>query len=184
MEHTERNESPAVDAKVFDGPAIVNMLRPNDCKTFADYISSVIQAFIELHLRSATQIDLVFDRYFKDSLKSGTRSNRGSGVRIVKSLTENINCAHGVFVGTVEDRAVFNQADIRIEAHRIEMDPVNLGWIKEDDEFIPVWSILPDVSNVAKALISCGCTSCVVARCKCKKSGLKCTGLCGCRTKC
>jgi hypothetical protein len=71
-----------------------------------------------------------------------------------------------------------------LEAHRIEMDPVNWGWIKEDDEFVPVWSILPDVSNVAKALISCGCTSCVAARCKCKKSGLKCTELCGCRTKC
>ena len=386
------------------------MLRPNDCKTFADYISSVIQPYIEFHLRSATRIDLVFDRYFKDSLKSGTRSNRGSGVRrlvkpngsmpnnwstflrcdenktelfplIVKSLAENINCVHGIFVGSVEDRAVSNQAYIDLEplmpcnieeadermfmhvrnaaedcshilvktvdsdvvvialsafhripslqelwiefgvgkhlkflpiheianslgpqactaylffhsfsgcdttstlhrkgkksfsdtwkkmasatpvfekmatspgdicqagrdiieqfvvalyckafdgtkvnearrylfasrgtaienipqtaaalnehvkrsvlqankwyecleAHRIEMDPLNWGWMKEGNEFLPVWSVLLDVSNVAKALISCGCTNCVAARCKCKKSGLKCTEICSCR---
>ena len=36
-EQTKRNEAPAVDVKVFDGPAIVSMLRPNDCKTFTDY---------------------------------------------------------------------------------------------------------------------------------------------------
>ncbi len=34
---------------------------------------------------------------------------------IVKSLTENINCAHGVFIGTVEDGAVSNKADIDLE---------------------------------------------------------------------
>ena len=170
--HTERNDSPAVDAKVFDGPAIVNMLRPNDCKTFADYISSVIQPYIEFHLRSAMRIDLVFDRYFKDSLKSGTRSNRGSGVRrllkpngsmpnnwltflrcdknkaelfplIVKSLAENINCVHGIFVGSVEDRAVSNQAYIDLEP----LMPCNT---KEADErmFVHVRNAAEDCSRI------------------------------------
>ena len=148
------------------------MLRPNDCKTFADYISSVIQPYIELHLRSATRIDLVFVRYFKDSLKSGTRSNRGSGVRrlvkpngsmlnnwstflrcdenktelfplIVKSLAENINCVHGIFVGSVEDRAVSNQAYIDLEP----LMPCN---IEEADErmFVHVRNAAEDCSRI------------------------------------
>lgn len=132
-----------MDAKVFDGPAIVNMIKPTDCKTFADYVSGVIQPFIEHHLRSAARLDLVFDRYFKDSLKSGTRSNRGSGVRrvvkangtmpnnwstflrcdenkselfplIVDALSENISDTRGLFVGSREDGAVANQnVDLR-----------------------------------------------------------------------
>ena len=45
VDHTEYNVAPTVDAQVFDGTAIVNMLRPNDCKTFKDYISVIIQAY-------------------------------------------------------------------------------------------------------------------------------------------
>ncbi|CAB4022060.1 Hypothetical predicted protein, partial [Paramuricea clavata] len=103
---------------------------------------------------------------------SGTRSNRGSGVRrlvkpngsmpnnlstflrcdenktelfplIVKSLTENINCANGVFVGTVEDGAVSNQADIDLEP----LMPCN---IEEADEriFVHVRNAAEECSRI------------------------------------
>lgn len=412
VEHTEHNEAPAVDAKVFDGPAIVNMLRPNDSKTFIEYISSVLQPYIEHQLRSAARLDLVFDRYFKDSLKSGTRSNRGSGVRrvvkasgsmpnnwstflrcddnkselfplIVNEVVENIDTHHGLFVGSLGDGAVANQyvdlqplmpcnmeeADERMFVHvkhaaencprilvktvdsdvvvialsafhripgiqelwlefgvgkhlkyisiheiatslgphistaylffhsfsgcdttssvqgkgkasfnetwkkmpcmtpvfermslsvgdvsetdtdyleqfvvamycgtfdgkkvndarrylfttrgkaienipptsaalkehvkrsvlqarkwyncldalRVEQDPVNWGWMKDDNKFTPVWSSLPELSNVTMVLIRCGHTDCELGRCKCRKNGLRCTELCGCQGKC
>jgi hypothetical protein len=154
VEHTEINEAPPVDAKVLDGPAIVNMLKPNDSKTFNDYVSTVIQPYIEHHLRSAKRLDIVFDRYFKDSLKSCTRSNRGDGVRrlvkanrsmpnnwstflrcdenktelfpfIVKALIENLD-TNELFVGSLDDGAVANQ-DVDLES----LMPCN---IEEADE--------------------------------------------------
>ena len=410
VQHTERSERPAVDAKIFDGPAIVNMLKPNDSKTFDGYVSSVIQPFIEHHLRTAARLDLVFDRYFKDSLKSHTRSNRGVGVRrlvkgngsmpinwstflrcdenkkelfpfIVKGLMEHLQ-SDRLFVGSLEDGAVANheldleslmpcnieeadermfvhvkhavrqhpriliktvdsdvvviavgmikrvqgilelwiefgvgkhlkyipvhelanslgpqvstaflffhafsgsdttssfngkgkksfhgawkrmpqltpvferiassQGEIRkedhdllehfvvalycstfdgnqvngarrylftrgkalenipptaaalhehvkrsalqarkwyhcLEATRVEQDPEDWGWMKEGNDYIPLWSQLPEVSQVSIALVRCGCTRCLNGRCQCRGNGLKCTELCGCHAKC
>ena len=37
--------------------------------------------YLKFHTKSVQQLDLVFDRYLEDSLKTGTRSNRGTGVR-------------------------------------------------------------------------------------------------------
>ncbi|CAB4001311.1 Hypothetical predicted protein [Paramuricea clavata] len=141
VEHTERNESPAVDAKVLDGLAIVNMLKPNDCKTFADYISSVIQPYIKLHLRlvkpngSMQNNWSTFLRYDENKTELFPL--------IVKSLTENINCAHGVFVGTVEDGAVSNQADVDLEP----LMPCN---IEEADErmFVHVRNAAEECSRI------------------------------------
>ena len=35
--HGEISECPPVEVKVFDGPALFNMLPPSNCKTFLDY---------------------------------------------------------------------------------------------------------------------------------------------------
>ena len=74
---------PPVTAKVVDGAALVQMTPPGDEKTFGDYAKS-FAAKIMRELRGITleRIDIVFDRYFKDSLKSQTREKRGSGVRL------------------------------------------------------------------------------------------------------
>ena len=71
-----------------------------------------------------------------------------------------------------------------LDSLRDEQDPVNWGWIKEDNKFIPVWSSLPELSNVTKVLIRCGHTNCELGRCKCRMNGLSCTELCGCQGKC
>ena len=80
---------PPVTAKVVDGAALVQMTPPGDAKTFGDYAKSFAAKVIK-ELRGITleRIDVVFDRYFKDSLKSQTREKRGSGVRLsVKAST-------------------------------------------------------------------------------------------------
>ena len=75
-------ESPPVDCKVFDGPALANILSPeSNCKSFTQYAKEVFIPYLKFHTKSVQQLDLVFDRYLEDSLKTGTRSNRGTGVR-------------------------------------------------------------------------------------------------------
>ena len=71
-----------------------------------------------------------------------------------------------------------------LESTRIEPDPTQWGWIKDGEQFFPLWSRLDDISKVTQALIRCGCTKCVASRCKCKKSGLNCTELRACQAKC
>ena len=74
--------------KIFDGPAIANILPPvSNCKTFSQYAREVFVPYLKSQARSLQRIDLVFDRYFKKSLKSGTRSKRSTGVR--RKVTEN-----------------------------------------------------------------------------------------------
>ena len=74
-------ESPDVDAKIIDGAAIINMLRPSRGKTFQDYANNTFIPFIAHLLKNVKRLDLVWDRYFDDSLKICTRDKRGTGVR-------------------------------------------------------------------------------------------------------
>ena len=74
-------ESPDVDAKIIDGAAIINMLRPSTGKTFQDYANNTFIPFIAHLLKNVKRLDLVWDRYFDDSLKICTRDKRGAGVR-------------------------------------------------------------------------------------------------------
>ncbi len=71
-----------------------------------------------------------------------------------------------------------------LEATRVDQDPAHWGWMKENQIFFPVWSLMPPISKVTEALIRCECKNCVDGRCKCRKSGLRCTELCGCQSKC
>ena len=75
-------ESPPVDFKVFDGPDLAKILPPeSNCKLFTQYVEEVFICYLKFHTKSVQRLDLVFDRYLEDSLKTGTRSNRGTGVR-------------------------------------------------------------------------------------------------------
>ena len=86
-DHSQPGEAPIVDVKIFDGPALVNMLQPSNCKTFHDYAKDVFTAYIRNQSQSVCRVDLVWDRYFDDSLKGRTRSNRGVGIR--RKVTSN-----------------------------------------------------------------------------------------------
>ena len=81
-------ESPPVNCKVFDGPSLGNILSPkSNCKSFTQYAKEVFIPYLKFHTKSVQQLDLVFDLYLEDSLKTGARSNRGAGVR--RKVTEN-----------------------------------------------------------------------------------------------
>lgn len=80
-EATEILEKPAVDAVILDGAVIVQMLPVKTSRTFEEYFDTVFAPYILKHLEAAKRLDLVWDVYRSDSLKSSTREKRGSGQR-------------------------------------------------------------------------------------------------------
>ena len=66
---------------IFDGAAIVNMLKPIGVKTFQDYATHVFLPFIKAKLQNVQRVDIIWDVYVEDSLKSTARENRGKGVQ-------------------------------------------------------------------------------------------------------
>jgi hypothetical protein len=73
---------PDAEVVIFDGAAVVQMLRPQVCKTFQDYADMVVCPYLKTFFLTANRIDLVFDTYVSDSLKSATREKRGHGMRM------------------------------------------------------------------------------------------------------
>ena len=55
---------------------------------------------------------------------------------------------------------------------------------KLENEMIPLWTDLPQTSNVCREHIKCGCKKGCTGRCKCLTSDLKCSELCQCFGKC
>ena len=78
---TSEGEAPPVDAVILDGAAIINMLRPVGAKTFQDYATLVFLPYIKAQLANVSRVDIVWDVYRQDSLKTTTREKRGKGVR-------------------------------------------------------------------------------------------------------
>ena len=57
------------------------MLNTGTASTFQQYFDTVFSSYITTQLQTAQQIDVVFDTYIQNSLKSTTRQKRGKGVR-------------------------------------------------------------------------------------------------------
>ena len=81
MEEKHSVNSPIVDAKLFDGALVVQMLNPGAAETFQEYADTVFSAYMLSHLATAQRIDIVLDVYSPESLKSSTRQKRGKGMR-------------------------------------------------------------------------------------------------------
>lgn len=69
------------DVIILDGAAVVNFLKPHAAKTFDDYALKVFLPYIYNQLKRACRVDIIWDQYFDNSLKSQTRSKRGKGIR-------------------------------------------------------------------------------------------------------
>ena len=80
-EPMEKNSEPLVTAAIFDGAALVQMLKPGDQKTFQEYSEKVFIPYIENWLAKTDRADVVWDIYDKQSLKSTLREKRGIGNR-------------------------------------------------------------------------------------------------------
>lgn len=76
-----RSEIPSIEVIILDGAAIVHMLKPGASRTFEDYSKKVFLPYIKSQLQVVRRVDIVWDRYFPDSLKGTTRNKRGKGVR-------------------------------------------------------------------------------------------------------
>ena len=72
---------PHPDVIILDGAAVVNFLKPLVAKTFDDYALNVFLPYVVNQLKRASRVDVVWDQYFNNSLKSQTRSKRGKGIR-------------------------------------------------------------------------------------------------------
>ena len=48
-------------------------------KTFLDFANQQFLPYIKSHLQHANRVDIIWDRYFPDSLKTETRLKRGKG---------------------------------------------------------------------------------------------------------
>ena len=59
-----------------------------------------------------------------------------------------------------------------------------LGWAMGERNCQPVWTTLPEASEICCELIHCRCVKGCSGRCKCKKAALKCTALCACSGDC
>ena len=75
------NDVPHTDVVILDGAVIVNFLKPLAAKTFDDYALKDFLPYITNHLQNAARVDIVWDNYIQNSLKSQTRDNRGKGKR-------------------------------------------------------------------------------------------------------
>jgi hypothetical protein len=79
---TSPDVQPHVEVLLLDGAVAVNMLKPGACKTFQEYGENVFLKYITSQLHDVSKrLDIVWDEYIHDSLKSMTRSKRGKGVR-------------------------------------------------------------------------------------------------------
>ena len=65
--------------KVINGAVVVQMLNPKTATVFIPYVTSQLQ--------SAQQMDIIWDTYKDNRLKSGTRDQRGSGVQCCVTLS-------------------------------------------------------------------------------------------------
>ncbi|KAH3875881.1 hypothetical protein DPMN_039163 [Dreissena polymorpha] len=57
------------------------MLKPNGCKTFQEYAQNVFMPFVAREIQSVSRVDIVWDEYRTNSLKSAARGKRGHGIR-------------------------------------------------------------------------------------------------------
>ena len=79
--HPSSSEVPATDAVILDGSAIFNMVQPRGCKTFQDYAENCFIPYLQTEVRNAKRLDIVWDIYLPNSLKSATREKQGAGKR-------------------------------------------------------------------------------------------------------
>ena len=83
-------DSPSVDVLVLDGAAIVCMLKPVGSITFQQYADSVFLPYLKSLLKDVPHLDVMWDVYTDDSLKSSTRERHGKGIRRCVASTNTV----------------------------------------------------------------------------------------------
>ncbi len=105
FEEIQDMNGPVVNVKLFDGAAVVQMLRPGLTKTFQEYADTIFMPYISSQLKSVKRVDIVWDMYIQDRLKSTTRQKRGKGVRRRVAPTTTIPHNWKDFLGLDENKS-------------------------------------------------------------------------------
>jgi hypothetical protein len=72
------------DAILFDGGHLIHQIRPKpNAATFQDFADTSFLPTIRRTLRHCSRVDIVWEQYFENSIKEGSRQHRGSGARQV-----------------------------------------------------------------------------------------------------
>lgn len=58
---------------IIDGTAVVNIVKPGTEGTFSDYDAGSFIPYIRAQLPHVTRLDIVWDEYLENSLKTTTR---------------------------------------------------------------------------------------------------------------
>ena len=69
------------EVQILDGSAVINLLKLGVAKTFNDFSSMVFTLYIKEKLERANRLDVVWDCYDVNSLKSLKRQKRVKGTR-------------------------------------------------------------------------------------------------------
>ena len=74
-------DAPHVEATIIDGAVIVQILRPGMTASFKEYADFVFKPYVRKQLEGVQRVDVVWDVYREDSLKSTARERHGTGTR-------------------------------------------------------------------------------------------------------
>ena len=61
LEGIQSTGTPAVDTKLLDGTAVVQMLNPGTARTFQEYSDQVFLSYVSNHLTTTKRVDIVWD---------------------------------------------------------------------------------------------------------------------------
>ncbi|KAE8751353.1 hypothetical protein FOCC_FOCC001924 [Frankliniella occidentalis] len=81
LQSSQLDNCPNVTAKIVDGGYIARLLTPGISVTFLEFRNRVFIPYLLQESSTVSRMDIVWDRYIVDSLKSMTRENRGEGCR-------------------------------------------------------------------------------------------------------
>ena len=95
---------PNTTCSIIDGTALIRKITPGTATTIKEYIDNVLGPNIMSHLSYASRVDLVFDRYFPDSVKNATRDGRGLGKRRKVGLDVKIPSNWKEFLSCTENK--------------------------------------------------------------------------------
>ena len=103
---------PIVDSGILDGAAVCQSLDPHRTIGRLQHLKSMLQNHFYLtstRLQSVSRMDIIFDVYIEDSLKSHTRQTRGTGehMQVHPSLEYHLTGKH-IFETTETKLAYFS----------------------------------------------------------------------------
>ena len=79
--HHDKVKAHEAHMVIIDGAAVVKMIKPRTPVSFDWYVTQVME-YVRKQFRGDVQrVDMVFDAYWKDSLKAATRTKRGKCIR-------------------------------------------------------------------------------------------------------